>query len=83
MSNLKAIGPQGLTPEVVYQNFAKELPKLKAVYIVGLYNEEDIDPESGDGSTFYASGNLNDLGFAAVLMNEMARKFICGEVITE
>ncbi len=80
MSNVKAISPKGLTPEVVYQNFAKEIPKLKAVYIIGLYADENICSETGEGSTFYASGNLNDLGFVSVLVHEMARKYICGEI---
>lgn len=80
MSNLRAIGKQGLTPEVVYQNFEKELPKLKAVYIIGIYKDDEVDPETGEGSSFYASGTLNELGFASVLMSEMARKYICGEV---
>lgn len=79
MSNIRAINSSGLTPAVVYQNFEKELPKLKAIYMIGIYEDEHKTP-SGEGSTFYASGTLNDLGFVAVLVNEMARKYICGEI---
>lgn len=63
-AKVQAIAKQGLTPTVVLESAAKDLPDMADVFIVSF---------TKDGSrNVYASGNLARLGLAIVVLQDIA-----------
>jgi hypothetical protein len=74
MGELKALRQADISPEIVVQSLIKELPKLRELYVVALTDDDPI---------VWATGNLNDLCYAAKCLDVMADRYIRGEIESE
>lgn len=71
-ADIKAIGPQGLTPAVVLDSVAKKLGEIEDVFLV-------VFPKKGE-PYIQASGDLKRICHAAVVLEEMAHSFVRGDI---
>ncbi len=72
MDNLRAMKAEFISPEIVLQSLQKNLPNMKDVYVVAI--DKDGEP------TVWATGELNNLCFAAMQFQRFAFKFLNGEI---
>lgn len=61
---VRAIGPNGITPQLVLEKVAEDLEEIEDIFIV-TFNKTD-------GHTVYASGNLGKLALASVTLHALA-----------
>lgn len=73
MSNVKALNSKGLSPEVVLQSVVEALPEMRDVYVVGISKEGE--------PTVWATGDLTRLSYASLVLQDLALKYLNGEVI--
>lgn len=65
---IRAIGKQGITPTVVLNSVAEDLPNFEDLYVVGFNSKGE--------PTIYASGNLGRLGLAVIVLQDQAIKIL-------
>lgn len=70
-----ALRPNALTPALVLHHIHQELPNLKEIYVVGLTHEGE--PIS------WSSGELGGLSLAALVLQDLALKYLNGEIIQD
>lgn len=75
MGDLRALKAEFVTPEVVLESLAKEMPNLEQLYVVGI--DKDKEP------IFWATGDLAQLAFAALVFQSYAFKFLHKEIVPE
>lgn len=75
MSNIRALRPQDISPAVVINNIAEEVQNFEAIYVVGIMKEGP--------PLLWASGDLQKMCHASVLLNDMAMKYTRGEIDNE
>lgn len=71
-SKVKAIGPQGISPELVLETIKEEVGNLKELFAVGI--TKDGEPIA------YATGDLSALSFAALVLHDLAIKKLNGMI---
>lgn len=74
-NNVRTLNRNGLTPEVVLHALSQEIHEYKEVYIVGVH--KDGSPRT------WASGDLNGISFASLILHDLALKQLNGNIITE
>jgi hypothetical protein len=75
MSKVSALNGNSITPAVVLNSVAEQLPEIKELYVVAL-------SEKGE-PTVWASGQLNSAAFAALCLHDLALKSLNGMVYGE
>lgn len=72
MSDVIPLRIKDISPEMVLQAVAKELPTIKDIYVCIINNEGT--------PVMYASGDLGSLCTASIALQDLAFKFLNGEL---
>lgn len=77
MGKLVALHTKHVSPEIVVQSISDEVAsgKVRAIYAVLIYKEENPG--------IYATGNLNDLCYATIALQDLAIKHVNGSIDEE
>lgn len=75
MSRITALNKKGLSPAVVLSSVAEVVEALKDVHIVGI--TKDGEP------ICWSSGDLGSLSFAVTVLQDMAIKYLNGQIEEE
>ncbi len=75
MSNVRTLNKEAITPEVILESAASQLPEIRALYIVGI--RHDGKPQ------LWASGLMPDMALASLALQDLAMDFMNNRVIQE
>jgi hypothetical protein len=79
--NVVNLKPNTIQPFAVINTLKEREAGIKAIYVVTF--EPAINDPSAVVPTYYASGRLDQLCMAAIGLDDLAKKFLRGEILRE
>jgi hypothetical protein len=70
LSKISIIGSQANTPRVLLESIAEHVDEISEIFVVA-YNKDSVK--------VYASGELDRLATASIILADLSRKYIYGE----
>lgn len=75
MSEIKALRSSDVSPNVLIDSLIKDSGKIKQMYVIAFSNNGE--------PMVYTAGDLGGLGFASIIIQDLALKYINGLIIHE
>lgn len=76
--NLRALRTKDVSPTIVVDSIVKELPVIKDIYVVAITEEDGVECP-----LVWASGNLANMAYAAMVFQDYSMRHIRGEIDEE